>query len=93
MPMGSQGLCVRLLSSTRGLSPIRVVAQMLTLGRWVSSRGPLTPSWGLPHPPPALVLDSLVLPAEKYLSQEPGTLPYNISDDSVPEHKVALLKA
>ncbi|XP_030152880.1 sodium-independent sulfate anion transporter [Lynx canadensis] len=31
--------------------------------------------------------------AEKYLSQEPGTQPYNISEDSVPEHKVALLKA
>ncbi|XP_058417792.1 sodium-independent sulfate anion transporter isoform X1 [Diceros bicornis minor] len=31
--------------------------------------------------------------AEKYLKQEPGTQPYNISEDSVPEHKVALLKA
>nr|XP_023412597.1 sodium-independent sulfate anion transporter isoform X3 [Loxodonta africana] len=31
--------------------------------------------------------------AEKYLRQEPGTQPYNISEDSVPEHKVALLKA
>ncbi|KAM8784911.1 sodium-independent sulfate anion transporter isoform 1-T5 [Rhynchonycteris naso] len=31
--------------------------------------------------------------AEKYLTQELGTQPYNISDDSVPEHKVALLKA
>nr|XP_014719372.2 sodium-independent sulfate anion transporter isoform X1 [Equus asinus] len=31
--------------------------------------------------------------AEKYLKQEPGSQPYNISEDSVPEHKVALLKA
>nr|XP_025855690.1 sodium-independent sulfate anion transporter [Vulpes vulpes] len=31
--------------------------------------------------------------AEKHLSQEPGIQPYNISEDSVPEHKVALLKA
>ncbi|XP_008053385.1 sodium-independent sulfate anion transporter [Carlito syrichta] len=31
--------------------------------------------------------------AEKYLRQEPGTQPYNISEDSVPEHKIALLKA
>ncbi|XP_045381742.1 sodium-independent sulfate anion transporter [Lemur catta] len=31
--------------------------------------------------------------AEKYLGQEPGTQPYNISEDSVLEHKVALLKA
>lgn len=30
--------------------------------------------------------------AEKHLNQEPGTQPYNVSDDSVPEHKVALLK-
>lgn len=31
--------------------------------------------------------------AEKHLKQEPGSQPYNISEDSVPEHKVALLKA
>ncbi|KAB0366948.1 hypothetical protein FD755_020272 [Muntiacus reevesi] len=31
--------------------------------------------------------------AEKYLKQEPGTQPYNGSEDSVPEHKIALLKA
>ncbi|XP_064439688.1 sodium-independent sulfate anion transporter isoform X2 [Mirounga angustirostris] len=31
--------------------------------------------------------------AEKYLRQEPGTQPYNVSEDSVPEHKIALLKA
>lgn len=31
--------------------------------------------------------------AEKCLTQEPGTQPYNISEDSVPEHKVTLLKA
>ncbi|XP_074176022.1 sodium-independent sulfate anion transporter [Rhinolophus sinicus] len=31
--------------------------------------------------------------AEKYLSPEPGPPPYNIRDDSVPEQKVALLKA
>ncbi|XP_075418435.1 sodium-independent sulfate anion transporter [Tenrec ecaudatus] len=31
--------------------------------------------------------------AEQYLKQEPGAQPYNISEDSVPEHKVALLKA
>ncbi|KAM6175223.1 sodium-independent sulfate anion transporter [Erethizon dorsatum] len=31
--------------------------------------------------------------AEKYLRQEPGTEPYNICEDSVPEHKVTLLKA
>ncbi|XP_036766399.2 sodium-independent sulfate anion transporter isoform X1 [Manis pentadactyla] len=31
--------------------------------------------------------------AEKCLTQEPGTQPYNISEDSVPEHKVALLRA
>ncbi|XP_069337883.1 sodium-independent sulfate anion transporter [Eulemur rufifrons] len=31
--------------------------------------------------------------AEKYLGQEPGTQPYNISEDSALEHKVALLKA
>ncbi|XP_019499836.1 PREDICTED: sodium-independent sulfate anion transporter [Hipposideros armiger] len=31
--------------------------------------------------------------AEKYLNQEPEPPPYNIRDDSVPEHKVALLKA
>ncbi|XP_006869705.1 PREDICTED: sodium-independent sulfate anion transporter [Chrysochloris asiatica] len=30
--------------------------------------------------------------AEQSLRQEPGTQPYNISEDSVPEHKVALLK-
>ncbi|XP_030683098.1 sodium-independent sulfate anion transporter isoform X1 [Nomascus leucogenys] len=31
--------------------------------------------------------------AEKHLRQEPGTQPYNIREDSVPDHKVALLKA
>ncbi|XP_059003298.1 sodium-independent sulfate anion transporter isoform X2 [Mustela lutreola] len=31
--------------------------------------------------------------AEKSLLQEPGTQPYNVGEDSVPEHKVALLKA
>ncbi|XP_072795883.1 sodium-independent sulfate anion transporter isoform X1 [Vicugna pacos] len=31
--------------------------------------------------------------AEKYLKQEPGAQPYNVSEDSVPEHKIALLKA
>ncbi|XP_005407385.1 PREDICTED: sodium-independent sulfate anion transporter isoform X2 [Chinchilla lanigera] len=31
--------------------------------------------------------------AEKYLRQEPGTEPYNICEDSFPEHKVTLLKA
>ncbi|KAF6097109.1 solute carrier family 26 member 11 [Phyllostomus discolor] len=31
--------------------------------------------------------------AEKFLSQEPGTQPYNVGDESVPEHTVALLKA
>ncbi|XP_029784472.1 sodium-independent sulfate anion transporter isoform X1 [Suricata suricatta] len=31
--------------------------------------------------------------AEKYLRQEPGPQPYNASEASVPEHKVALLKA
>ncbi|XP_027482143.2 sodium-independent sulfate anion transporter [Zalophus californianus] len=31
--------------------------------------------------------------AEKYLRQEPGSQPYNVSEDSVPEHKIALLKA
>ncbi|KFO35687.1 sodium-independent sulfate anion transporter isoform X2 [Fukomys damarensis] len=31
--------------------------------------------------------------AEKYLRQEPGAEPYNICEDSVPEHKAALLKA
>ncbi|XP_021096938.1 sodium-independent sulfate anion transporter isoform X2 [Heterocephalus glaber] len=31
--------------------------------------------------------------AEKYLRQEPGPEPYNICEDCVPEHKVALLKA
>ncbi|XP_053423839.1 sodium-independent sulfate anion transporter isoform X2 [Nycticebus coucang] len=36
---------------------------------------------------------STVEEAEKYLRQEPGTQPYNISEDSLPEHKVALLKA
>lgn len=35
----------------------------------------------------------LVFNAEKCLSPEPGPPPYNIRDDSVPEHKVALLKA
>ncbi|XP_039715272.1 sodium-independent sulfate anion transporter isoform X3 [Pteropus medius] len=30
--------------------------------------------------------------AEKHLNREPGTQPYNVGDDSVPEHKVALLK-
>lgn len=35
----------------------------------------------------------LVFSAEKYLSPEPGPPPYNIRDDSVPEQKVALLKA
>ncbi|XP_003786605.1 sodium-independent sulfate anion transporter [Otolemur garnettii] len=36
---------------------------------------------------------STVEEAEKYLRQEPGTQPYHISEDSLPEHKVALLKA
>lgn len=31
--------------------------------------------------------------AEKYLRQEPGAEPYNLCEDSVPEHKAALLKA
>ncbi|KAK2500530.1 hypothetical protein MC885_010897, partial [Smutsia gigantea] len=31
--------------------------------------------------------------AENCLTQEPGTQPYNISEDSVPEHKIPLLKA
>ncbi|XP_044941691.1 sodium-independent sulfate anion transporter isoform X2 [Mustela putorius furo] len=31
--------------------------------------------------------------AEKSLLQEPGTQPYNVGEDSIPEHKVALLKA
>ncbi|XP_032177900.1 sodium-independent sulfate anion transporter isoform X3 [Mustela erminea] len=31
--------------------------------------------------------------AEKSLLQESGTQPYNVGEDSVPEHKVALLKA
>uniref|UniRef100_A0A2K6GQD6 Sodium-independent sulfate anion transporter n=1 Tax=Propithecus coquereli TaxID=379532 RepID=A0A2K6GQD6_PROCO len=31
--------------------------------------------------------------AEKYLGQEPGTQPYNICEDSVPELKAALLEA
>jgi len=39
------------------------------------------------------VFENLVLSAEKYLKQEPGTQPYNGSEDSVPEHKIALLKA
>lgn len=39
------------------------------------------------------VLANLVFSAEKYLRQEPGTQPYNVSEDSVPEHKIALLKA
>nr|XP_045015743.1 sodium-independent sulfate anion transporter isoform X2 [Jaculus jaculus] len=30
--------------------------------------------------------------AEKYVHQDPGTQPYNICEDLVPEHKVALLK-
>lgn len=39
-----------------------------------------------------LVPEHLVFSTEKHLTQEPGTQPYNVSDDSVPEHKVALLK-
>ncbi|XP_075850121.1 sodium-independent sulfate anion transporter isoform X1 [Microcebus murinus] len=35
---------------------------------------------------------STVEEAEKYLRQEPGTQPYNVSKDSVLEHKVALLE-
>lgn len=31
--------------------------------------------------------------AEKCLQQDPGTQPYNAHEDSVPEHKIALLKA
>nr|XP_008012222.2 sodium-independent sulfate anion transporter-like [Chlorocebus sabaeus] len=31
--------------------------------------------------------------AEKHLRQEPGAQPYNIREDAVPDHKVALLKA
>lgn len=45
----------------------------------------------LPHVR-SLVPENLVLSAEKHLTQEPGTQPYNVSDDSVPEHKVSLLK-
>jgi hypothetical protein len=39
------------------------------------------------------VIDNLVIFAEKYLRQDPTTQAYNVREDSVPEHKVALLKA
>lgn len=55
---------------------------------------PLIPFCELTYPHfTFLVFGNLVFSAEKYLKQEPGTQPYNGSEDSVPEHKIALLKA
>jgi hypothetical protein len=53
----------------------------------------LTPSRAFVPTSAFSVIDNLVIFAEKYLRQDPTTQAYNVREDSVPEHKVALLKA